>query len=270
MGKITQEQRNRYFEKVKEHRSVIEAGLAKEKTLIELLSKDATGAGYKRLRLAEEVLDLSSWYILVNTLSVSLLGIKNEDYLLEGRKTLVRALKYLDDTVGAPMDAAFSEYEAKLDEIKDLDYPSRLRLARKFAFAIQSLEEAFGDNSKYSLSFVDLWGKLGSLAKNLVDLRTVVSDLGFDSPCRDSVSALLAMAKGTFQRCADKYREKYELYSNKAEDFRIAIRYLAALRRLAVALGDREEAETLKKKTDVWNAKLEADAKKTETAKKRP
>ena len=91
MGKITQEQRNRYFEKVKEHRKTIEAGLAKEKTLLDLLSKDESGAGYKRLMLANDALDLCSWYMLVNGLSVSLLGIKNEDYLLEARKTLVRS-----------------------------------------------------------------------------------------------------------------------------------------------------------------------------------
>ena len=86
MGKISTEQRNRYFEKVKEHRSTIEAGLAKEKTLLDLLAKDETGAGYKRLTLAESTIDLCSWYILINTLSMSLLGIKNEDYLLEARK----------------------------------------------------------------------------------------------------------------------------------------------------------------------------------------
>ena len=79
MGKITQEQRNRYFEKVKEHRKTIEAGLAKEKTLCELIAKEEGGASYKRLALAETTIDLCSWYILINTLSVSLLGIKNED-----------------------------------------------------------------------------------------------------------------------------------------------------------------------------------------------
>jgi hypothetical protein len=120
MGKITQEQRNRYFEKVQEHRRTIEAGLAKEKTLQDLIAKEESGVGYKRLHLAEEVLDLSSWYLLVNNLSVSLLGIKNEDYLLEGRKVLVRALKYVEDTVPAYLDVPFSDYEKNLDEIKEV------------------------------------------------------------------------------------------------------------------------------------------------------
>jgi hypothetical protein len=266
MGKITQEQRNRYFEKVKEHRRTIEAGLAKEKTLLELLSKDESGIAYKRLHLAEEVLDLSSWYLLVNTLSVSLLGIKNEDYLLEGRKTLVRALKYVEDTVPAYLDVPFSDYEKSLDEIKDFSMEARNRLFRKFGFAIQSYEDAFGENSKYSWSFIELWGKFGALAKNFLDLRSLVSDLDFSSPLRPVLSAHVALVKNIFQRCADRYREKYELYTNKPADFRQAIVYLSAMRRLSIALGDRDEAETLKKKMDVWNTKLEADEKKTEEA----
>ncbi len=266
MGKITQEQRNRYFEKVKEHRRTIEAGLAKEKTLLELLSKDEVAVAYKRIHIAEEVLDLSSWYLLVNTLSVSLLGIKNEDYLIEGRKTLVRALKYLEDTVPPYLDVPFSDYEKNLDEIKDFGVEDRNKLFRKFGFAIQSYEEAFGENSKYAWSFIELWGKYGALAKNFIDLRTVVSDLDFSSPIRPVISANLALVKSIFQRCADRYREKYELYTNKPADFRQAMVYLAALRRLNIALGDREEAENLKRKIDVWNTKLDADEKKTETA----
>lgn len=268
MGKITQEQRNRYFEKVQEHRRTIEAGLAKEKTLQDLIAKEETGVGYKRLHLAEEVLDLSSWYLLVNNLSVSLLGIKNEDYLLEGRKVLVRALKYVEDTVPAYLDVPFSDYEKNLDEIKEFDIASRNRLFRKFGYAIQAYDEAFGENSKYTLSFIDLWGKYSALAKNYIDLRTAVSDLDFNSPNRPILSAHISLVKMLLQQCADRYRLKYERDTNKASDFRQAILFLAALRRVNIALGDRDEAETLKRKIEAWNTKMEADEKKAEEAKR--
>lgn len=264
MGKITQEQRTRYAEKVKEQRRTIEAGLAKEKTLLDLLAHDDNGAAYKRLHLAEEVLDLSSWFLLVNTLSISMLGIKNEDYLIEGRKVLVRALKYLEDTTTAYLDCPVSDYEKNLDAIADLGIEARYHLMRKFGFAIQSYEEAFGENSKYSLSFIELWGKYAAIAKNFIDLRTAVADSDFNSPVRPLVLGYLAVVKGLFQRSADRYREKYELYSHKFEDFKQAITYLQALRRLHVALGEREEAETLKRKIDAWSAKLESDSKKAE------
>jgi len=268
MGKITQEQRNRYFEKVKEHRKTIEAGLAKEKTLLDLQSKDETGAGYKRLTLANDALDLCSWYMLVNGLSVSLLGIKNEDYLLEARKTLVRAIKYVEDAVSAYLDVPFSDYEAKLEEIRDYDSEGRFRLLRKLGFAVQSLEDSFGENSKYSASFIELWGKVATVGKNLVNLKTAVSDMDFDSPVRETVISHLALVKQLFQRCADRYREQYELYTHKVQDFRAAVIFLQALRRIHLILSERDEAETLKRKVEIWSTKLEADLKKAEEAKK--
>jgi hypothetical protein len=268
MGKITQEQRNRYFEKVKEHRRTIEVGLAKERTLLDLLAKDDTGLGYKRLKLANDALDLCSWYMLVNTLSVSLLGIKNEDYLLEARKTLVRAIKYLEDTVTGYLDVPFSDYEAKLEEIKDFDSEGRYRLLRKLGFAVQSLEDAFGENSKYSASFIETWGKVATVGKNLINLKSAIPDMDFDSPVRMTVMGHVGLVKQLFQRCADKYREQYELYTHKVQDFRAAIIYLQALRRIHIAISERDEAETLKRKVEIWSAKLETDLKKAEEAKK--
>ncbi len=268
MGKITQEQRNRYFEKVKEHRATIEAGLAKEKTLLELLSKDDHGAAYKRLALAESTLDLCSWYVLINALSVSLLGIKNEDYLIEARKTLVRAIKYLEDTVSPYLDTPFSDYEDKLEEIRDFDITARYRLVRKLGFATQSIEDAFGDNSKYSASFIELWGKMAAVTKNLINLKTVVVETDFNSPNREILRAHLGLVKSLFQRTADKYREQYELYTHKREDFRKAIVFLQALKRLHAILSERDEVETLKKKIEIWTSKLEADQKRADEQKK--
>jgi hypothetical protein len=268
MGKITQEQKNRYFEKVQEHRKTIEAGIAREKTLLELLKKDEAAPGHKRLHLAEEVLDLVSWYVLINSLSVSLLGIKNDDYLVEGRKTLVRAMKYLEEAVSATLDGPFSDYENLLDEIRDVDAENRFRLVRKFGFAIQSLEEGFGANSKYAASFPELWGKLGALAKNLIDLRSIVTDTAFGSPSRELILAHLGLARSLLSRTADAYREKYQVHTQKLEDFRIALTYLSALRRLAAVVGDRDETEGIKKKMDVWNKMLETDQKRHDEKKK--
>ncbi len=266
MGKITLEQRNRFAAKEKELRRTIEAGQAKEKTLLDLLSHDDNGAAYKRLHLAEEVLDLSSWYLLVSNLSVSMLGLKNEDYLLEGRKVLVRALKYVEDTTTGGLDCPISDYEKNLDAMADLSIEARSHLIRKFGFAIQSYEEAFGENSKYTLSFIELWGKFAAVAKNMIDLRTVVADTDFDSPNRSLLLGYLAFVKSTFQQCADRYRMKYELTTHKADDFKQAIIFLETLKRLNTVLGERDDVESLKKKIDVWKAKLEADSKKNEHA----
>ena len=70
--------------------------------------------------------------------------------------------------------------------------------------------------------------------------------------------------KRLLMQAADRYREKYELSTNRIDDFKQAINYLGALRRIHILLGERDEAETVKKKQDIWSAKLEADQKKKE------
>jgi hypothetical protein len=152
--------------------------------------------------------------------------------------------------------------------VKDVDPEHRYRLVRKFGFAIQSLEDAFGENSKYAGSFLEIWGKFSAVSKNLVNLKTAVSDMDFSSPLRTVIMTHLGLVKSLFQRVADKYREQYELYTHKTQDFRKAIVYLGALRRLHIVLSERDEAETLKKKMDIWTTKLEADLKKAEEDKK--
>jgi len=92
--------------------------------------------------------------------------------------------------------------------------------------------------------------------------------MDFSSPTRATVMGHVSLVKQLFQRSADKYREQYELYTHKVQDFRAAIIYLQALRRMHILLAERDEAETLKRKVEIWSTKLEADLKKAEEAKK--
>lgn len=270
MAKITQEQRNRYAAKVKEYKSNIDALLAKEQSMLTLISKSGEhGSGYARIRLVQDLLPLTSYHILMNTLSVSMLGVKNEDSLAEARKVLTRAFKYLEDIVTAYVDAPFSEYEKNLEAIADVSYEDRYALVRKMAFAISEIEEGYGANSKWKWSFVDLWGKLAVVAKNMLDLKKAYVDLDLTSPNRMIVTSYLSTIKNMFRSTADKYREKYEIFSSKMDDFKQAITYMQALRRLHTVLGEREEAEDLKKKVDIWTTKLETDKKRQEEEKKR-
>lgn len=268
MSKITQEQRNRYFEKVKEYKKLIDARLAKEKTLQDLLKQDDPGAEYKRMAAAEEAINVASHYMLINSVSVALLGIKNEDYLAESRKAIARALKHLEDTVTSYIDAPYSDYEKNLEAISDYSPEARYKLLMKFGFSIKELEDAYGANSKWKWSFIELWGKYATVAKNLLDLKNLQANLDFDSPHREVTANHLALVKRLFRDSADRYREKYEIYSNKTEDFRIAILFLNAIRRVHAVLGDRDDVEELKKKIDIWTAKLEGDIKKKEAPKR--
>ncbi len=167
------------------------------------------------------------------------------------------------------IDVPFSEYEKNLEAIADISYDDRFKLFRKIGFAIAEIETGYGSLSKWKWSFIELWGKLAVICRNLLDLKRAYNDMDFSSPHREVVLSYMEYIKKLFQQAADKYREKYEIFSSKIEDFKFAILFLAALRRFYITFGEKDEAEELKKKIEVWNNKLNADQKKMEEERKK-
>lgn len=270
MARITQEQRNRYSAKVKENKVRIDAILAQEQSLLNMLKQPGSqGLGYVRFKLSEQALSLTSYQILVNNLSLSLLGIKNEESLGEARKSLGRSIKYLEDIFTGYVDVPFSEYEQSLAAIEEKSYEERYKHIRKLGFAINGIEEGYGANSMWKWFVVELWGKHAALAKNSINLKKAYQDLSLDSPNRMITLSYMSLIKKLLQGSADRYREKYEVSSMKMDDFKQAISFLNALKRIHMVFGEKTETEELKKKIEIWSAKLENDLKKRdEEAKK--
>ncbi|MDR3200088.1 MAG: hypothetical protein LBT68_01405, partial [Spirochaetales bacterium] len=156
MGKISNEAKRHYFEKVKEYKQVLDTILKREKYLLSLVEKDPATAAYKKIALADENLNLSSYYILLNEISVSLLSIKNENYLNEARKICYKSVIYLEDVVTNFIDVPYSDYKEKIEEISGFEDDKRYELMKKLGFTINAVEDGFGANSKWKWSFVEL------------------------------------------------------------------------------------------------------------------
>jgi len=268
MKKPSEEARRRYTVYIKDYKTAIDAALAKEKTRKEVIASEAPGAGYQKLALADDNLNLVASYLLMNSLSLSFLGVKNEAYLNEARKCLYKTLIYLEEIVSSFVDASFSEYEEGLAAIESFSDESRYSFVRKLGFAIESLKEGFGENSKWKWSFVELEGRFAVVAKNLLNLKTLIS--GMD-PRAEGYSARLShlsLVKELCQQAADRYREKYELSTMRIDDIKAGINFLTALRRLHVVLGESDQAEVVKKKAEIWRTKMENDLKKADEVKR--
>jgi hypothetical protein len=269
MAKISTEERHKYFERIKPYKDTVDAILKQEQITLMAIKKDPAGIAFKRLALVDEMLNLTSNYMVLNGISQSVLKVKNEDSLNDGRKSLYKSVIYLEEIVSNYVDAPFSDYEEKLAEIESIDAARRYLLVRKMGLAIQLLEDAYGDNTNWKWSFVELEGRFAATAKNIIDLRNAVANTDPRSPNYEPTVYHLRLIKKLLMQAADRYREKYELSTNRIDDFKQGINFLAALRRLHIVLGDREETETVKKKLDIWSAKLESDSKKQEEIQKR-
>jgi hypothetical protein len=262
MAKISDTERHQYLEKIKVYREAINRILKREQETCSLLKEEPVDAPLKRLTLVEDMLNVSSYYVIMSGVSQSMLKVRNDDVLNEGRKALYRGLIYLEDVVSNFVDAAYSEYEEKIAVLADLDAARRYFLIRKMGLAIALLENAYGDNTKWKWSFVELEGRFAAAAKNIIDLKNAVVNTDPRSPDYEPTVFHLRLIKKVLMQAADRYREKYELSTNRIDDFKQGINFLNALRRIHVLLGDREEAEMVRRKIDIWTTKLETDLKK--------
>ena len=269
MAKISDSDRHIYHEKVRNYVSMTKALLKTEKDLLLETKKNESQAPLRKLVLVDEMLNLASNYLAVNGVSQAVLKVKNEESLNDARKSLYKAVIYLEEIVSNCIDVPFSDYEDKLAAIASFDQNQRYLLTRKMGFAIDLLEQAYGDNSKWRWTFVELEGRFATTAKNLLDLKSVYVNMGPESPFNDSTVYHLRLVKKLLAQAADRYREKYELSTGQMLDFKTGISFLSALRRIHIILSEAEDAESIKKKLAIWKTKLETDIKKQETEKKK-
>ena len=122
--------------------------------------------------------------------------------------------------------------------------------------------DGFGSNSKWKWSFVELEARFATVAKNILNMKTLISGMDPRVPGYEARMAHLNLVKKSLVQAADRYREKYELSTLRLDDFKLALSYLGAARRLFALLGEAENAETTKKKIEIWAQKMEADDKK--------
>lgn len=268
MGKISTEAKKRYFDKVKEYKTVLEQIMQRERNLLKLLEKGDTNSAYLKINLAEESLNLASYYLLLNELSLSYLMVKNDSFLNEARKSCYKCIIYLEDVVSNLIDAPYSDYREKVEQIEGMEDEKRYALMRKLGFTIQSVVDGFGENSKWKWSFVELEGRFATVAKNIFNFKNLAESLDPRSEGYQFRTSHLNMVKDLLQKSADRYREKYELSTLRIDDFKLAIQYLGALRRMYLLLGDTTNADIIKKKIEVWTQKMEDDERRTDT--KRP
>jgi len=266
MAKITNEDRHQYFEKIKPYKATIQSLLKREETLRQVIKKDSKGAALKRLALVEEMITLAANYIIVSGISQSMLKLRNEEALNDSRKSLYKAVIYLEEVVSPLVDAPYADYEDRLAEIEAVDAQKRYTLVRKVGLALQLLESAYGDNTKWRWAFVELEGRFAAVTKNIMNLKTAIVNTDPSSPDYEPTVYHLRLLKKLLMQAADRYREKYELSTNRIDDFKMGINFLNSLRRIHSLLGERNETETVKKKAEIWSTKLEMDIKKKEEA----
>jgi hypothetical protein len=250
-----------YDEKTKSYSSSIEQ-LIKEIQSVDAALKQGKipDPEFMKIKLSITMLTIVSNYLAMYQLSVSILGQRSENLLNEARKSMQKCLVYLEEVVTNIIDAPFSDYEEGLAKISAVSPLQRFSLVEKIGQQMNNLKEAFGKDSKWKWTFVELEGRYATVAKNLINLRDYFVNSDFESPHYEPTVRHIRKVRELLEQTAGGYRKKYELSSKTVDDFQKGINYLSALKRLDIFTGDQESAVTTKKKIETWTAKMTADA----------
>ena len=245
MGKVSNEDRETFKNSSKQYTEVINSELKKEKEILAAIKKDPSCAVRKKFELAEQMCYIASLYNAINTASVRIM-----------------AIIYLEEMVTNIVDSSPSDLTENMEAIEEISLEQRYFLVRKLGLAIQMVIDAFGDNSKWKWSFVEINGRFAVVAKNMFDFKNYVKAY-FDPSSPDNENAILyiRLIKTLLDKSADAYRNKYELSSRRMDDMQAAINFVMALRQVCVALNESDDAEELKKKAGTWNERMKADRK---------
>jgi len=251
----------KYQAHIKPYIAMVESILREEKEILASIEPDESDVASKKMILSDEMLNLVSNYVVMNGISKALLKAKDEDALNNAKKSLYKSIIYLEEVVTGYIDAAFSDYKDRLEAIESVSPAWRYFLVRKMGLSIDLVANAYAD-TKWKWTFVELKGRFTAVAKNLINMDKVVANSDPRSPHYEPTLFHLRLVKKLLASTAEQYREKYELSTKSVEDFHKSLTFLSALRRLNVLTGARDEAETIKKKMDIWNSKLTADITK--------
>lgn len=260
---VSEEARNEFKERIQPLKEHINTLVNKDKAESLALRNQKEGVEFKKIALAEQMIYLATVQMSINDVSLEMLEVKNNDILNDARKSLYKAIIYLEDVVSNTVDCPYADIETKIAPIANLSITKRLEIIRKLGLAIDMLVDAFGENSKWKESFVELRGRHAVVAKNFVDMKEAVKNyFDHNSPVYEDTVLYVRLIRELLSKCATDYRDRYELASKRVDDMRMAVNLLIALRRIAMVMSDSEQSEEIRKKALVWKTKMESDEKK--------
>jgi hypothetical protein len=254
-----------YNDRIKSYEATIQQLLQKESAVLNECRKEPEKAAVKLFSLSNDMLDLASNYIVLSGISRSIFNNRDEVALNEARKTIFKALIYLENIVTGKVDAPFSDYEKNLAELDAVPLKEKYQQVLKIGLAVELLKNAFGDNSKWRWTFVDIEGRYAAVAKNLFDFKAAFINLDPANKNYEVTMLHLRRLKELLYNAADRYHERFEISSKQAYDLLTAINFLGALQKICIITSEKDEAEEVKRKYKNWEAGYEIELKKART-----
>ncbi len=266
---ITKAEKAAYNDYIKEHKNTIEELNKKIKENDAKKKSMPNVEGYLNLENAIEILNIILTYIKMSDVSLEMLNVKNERFLDNARKELYKAIQTLEGIVGSDIDRTLKENEEYLQKIDRVNPRQILRIIQSVHHALLKVIEKMGEGSKWKWSFVDIYGRIAVITKNMTNFSDMQKYRDPRSDYYRERQELLELCKKFLSDSAKQFRNRYELSTQVPSDIIKSIELLSALRKIHILFGESEEATKLKNTIDALRERLEADEKKSDAKKKK-
>ncbi len=259
---VSKVQKERFKEQSAPYKEVIKNIQASiDKTLEEKQKVDDDVKPYFAFKLSDLYMNQITQYISINDVAQDTMGIKHEDSLDDARKLIYKILIEIEKITSSVIDLQLNEiveFQKKFNEVSDEE---RYNFGQRLFYLIDKLEESYGENSKWKLSFVEIRGRASNCIKNILDYVKVHK---FNDPRSEGFNErkrLKKIVEDTLIASANAYRKKYEIAGHSREDMKIGMNLLKALARIYIVDRNSAAKEKIKKTIALWKRKMENDAK---------
>ena len=266
---ITKAEKAAYNDYIKEYKYEIDEYIKKIKDNDAKKKKMPNIEGYLNLENVIENLNIIMTYIKMSDVSIEMLNVKNERFLDNARKEIYKAIQTMESVVGTEIDRSLKENEEYLEKINQVNPLQILRIIQRINYTFSKIVEKMGEGSKWKWSFVDLYGRIAVITKNIINFSDVQRYRDPRSDYFRERQELLSLCKKFLGDVAKQYRNRYELSTKVPGDIIKSIDMLSALRKIHILFGESEDATKLKNTIDALRVALEVDEKKKEKQKKK-
>lgn len=262
---VSAEQKEAFKSKSKQYKEQIKNQLEQVKQLEQRIKKEEEEEASHTIlevQIAEIFMNIITNYLAINNVAISTMGIKHENSLDEARKLLYKILILGEKWTSSYIDLKLSEIVEFQKKFADFSDDDRYNFIQRLFFLIDQVEEAYGENSKWKMSFIEIKGRATNLAKNILDYVGLRSK---NDPRIEGYQArrnLRDLVEESLIKVAKLYREKYEISGHNSDDMKKALNFLRALGRLYLLENKRTELEKIKKTISLWTKKMNQDMKK--------
>lgn len=253
-----------YSQSIKGPKAEIEAAEKRIKEAISNKKKRPAVAGYYNLELVMEHINITLLYLNMGDASIDFLKVKNTSFLESARKEFYSVLPLLEEIAGTEIDRPLVDNKEFLKKIEKVTIRQILQISQKVLYVFDTLLEKMGENNKFKWSFVDLYVRIATVMKNMINFSDIEKYRDIRNPFFRDRQELIRLCKNTLEEAAKQARQKYEMTSLAPGEMKKAIDLVSALRKINILYGETDESQKNKTLIDALNARLEEEEKKKE------